>query len=87
MKSPRARVCFVHCCFSPGGSDGKASPAMQETQIQSLGREDALEKEMATHSSMLAGRIPWSLVGYNPWDHKESNMTEQLTHISSTGAQ
>ena len=33
-------------------------PTMQETQIQSLGREDPLEKEMATHSSVLAWRIP-----------------------------
>ena len=34
-------------------------PAMQETWIQSLGQEDPLEKEMATHSSILAWRIPW----------------------------
>ena len=33
--------------------------AMQEIQVQSLGREDLLEKEMATHSSTLAWRIPW----------------------------
>ena len=33
-------------------------PAMQETQVQSLGQEDALEKEMATHSRILAWRIP-----------------------------
>ena len=37
----------------------KNLPAMQETWIQSLGREDPLEKEMATHSSILAWRIPW----------------------------
>ena len=37
----------------------KNLPAMQETQIQSLGGEDFLEKEMATHSSILAWRIPW----------------------------
>ena len=36
----------------------KDLPAMQETQIRSLGREDPLEKEMATHSSILAWRIP-----------------------------
>ena len=35
-------------------------PAMQETQIQSLGREDPLEKEMAAHSIILAQRIPWT---------------------------
>ena len=34
-------------------------PAMQETQVLSLGQEDPLEKEMATHSSILAWRIPW----------------------------
>ena len=33
---------------------------MQETQVQSLGQEDVLEKEMATHSSILAWRIPWT---------------------------
>ena len=36
----------------------KSSPAMQETQVQSLGLEDPLEKGMATHSSILAWRIP-----------------------------
>ena len=35
-------------------------PAVQETQVQSLGQEDFLEKGMATHSSMLAWRIPWT---------------------------
>ena len=38
----------------------KNLPAMQETQVQSLSREDSLEKEMATHSSILARRIPWT---------------------------
>ena len=42
----------------PGDSAVKNLPAMQETQIQSLGWEDPLEKEMATHSSILAWRIP-----------------------------
>ena len=37
----------------------KRLPAMQETWVRSLGREDPLEKEMATHSSILAWRIPW----------------------------
>ena len=37
----------------------KNLPAVQETQVQSLGQEDPLEKEMATHSSILAWRIPW----------------------------
>ena len=38
----------------------KNLPAMQETHVQSLGREDQLEKEMATYSSILAWRIPWT---------------------------
>ena len=38
----------------------KNLPAMQETRLQSLGREDTLEKGMATHSSILAWRIPWT---------------------------
>ena len=38
----------------------KNLPAMQETQVQALGWEDPLEKEMATHSSILAWRIPWT---------------------------
>ena len=56
----------------------KSLPAMQETQIQSLGREDPLEKEIATYSSILAWRILWTegLVGYSPWGQKELDMTE-----------
>ena len=38
----------------------KCLPAMWETQVRSLGRADPLEKEMATHSSILARRIPWT---------------------------
>ena len=38
----------------------KNMPAMQETQVQFLGREDHLKKEMATHSSILMWRIPWT---------------------------
>ena len=38
----------------------KNLPAMQETRVQCLGQEDPLEKEMATHSSILAWRIPWT---------------------------
>ena len=38
----------------------KNLPAVQETQVQSLGREDPLEEGMATHSSILAWRIPWT---------------------------
>ena len=38
----------------------KNPPEIQETQVQSLGQEDPLEKKMATHSSILAWRIPWT---------------------------
>ena len=47
---------------------------MQETRVRSLGREDPLEKEMATHSSLLAWRIPWTEEPgglYSPWGCKE----------------
>ena len=40
---------------------------------QSLGQEDPLEKEIATHASILAYEMPWNLEGYSPWDHKESD--------------
>ena len=61
----------------------KNLPAVWETQVWALGWEDPLEKEMATHSSILAWRIPWtkrSLVGYSPWACKESDTTKWLTH-------
>ena len=44
----------------PDGSVVRNLPAMQETRFQSLGWEDPLEKEVATHSSILAWRIPWT---------------------------
>ena len=54
--------------------------------VQFLGLEDALAKEMATHSSFLAWRIPWTeeLGCYSPWGCKELDTTEQLsmhTHV------
>ena len=55
---------------------------VKETQVHSLGWEDPLEKEMATHSSILAWRTPWTEEPggrYSPWGHKESDMSEQLT--------
>ena len=59
----------------------KSMPVIQETQLQSLDQEDPLEKSIATHSSILARRIPWTEepVGYSPWGHTESDTTEQLT--------
>ena len=50
----------------------KNLPAMQEVCVQSLGQEDSLEEEMATHSSILAWRIPW---------------TEEPGRLQSTGSQ
>ena len=50
----------------------KRLPARQETWVQSLGQEDPLEKEMATHSSILAWKIPWM---------------EELGRLQSTGSQ
>ena len=44
----------------PGGLDGKASAYYVGDLVQSLGQEDLLEKEMATHSSILAWKIPWT---------------------------
>ena len=55
-------------------------PTMWEIWVQSLGQEDLLEKEMATHSSILARKSHgwWNLVGYSPWGCKESDTTEQF---------
>ena len=71
----------------PCGSDGKASACNAGTWVQSLGREDPLKKEMATHSSTLPGKFQGlrSLVGYSPWSHKESDTTEQL-HLWYVGS-
>ena len=56
----------------PGGSVVKNTVPMQETQVWYLGREDPLEKKMATHSSVFAREIPWqrSLVCYSLRGHK-----------------
>ena len=59
----------------------KNLPAMQGTQVLSLGEETLLKTGMATHSSILAWRIPWTEkpAGYSSWGRKELDMTEQLT--------
>ena len=59
---------------------GRNLPAMQEIQVRSLGQEDPPEKGMATHSSILAWRIPQqrSLEGYHPWGSEESDTIERL---------
>ena len=61
-----------------GDSGIKNLPAMQETGVQSLGREDPLEKGMATHSRILVWRTPWT-EETGPWGDKELDTTEQLT--------
>ena len=59
----------------------KKLPAMQETQVRSLGPKEVLEKGMAIHPSILAWEIPWTEepAGYNSWGHKELDTSEQLT--------
>ena len=55
----------------------KNLPAMQETWVPSLGQDDPLEKEMATHSRILAWKIPLNReAGQASWDYRESDMTE-----------
>ena len=54
----------------------KNSLASVEMCVQALGQEDSLEKEMATPSSILACKIPWTEEPGGPWGHKESDMTE-----------
>ena len=56
----------------------KNLPAMRETWVQSVGWEDLLEKGKATHSSILAWRIPWTI---SPWGCKELDMSEQLSQL------
>ena len=59
----------------------KNPPAMKETQVKSLGQKDPLEKEMATHSSVLSWKIPWTEEpgGIQSLGSQESDMTLQLT--------
>ena len=47
-------------CYIPGGSDGKETVCSVGDLVRSLSQEDSLEKEMATHSSILAWKIPWT---------------------------
>ena len=64
----------------------KNPPAMQEMWVRSLGWEDPLKKEMATHSIFLPGKSHGQkcLVGYSPWGHKELDMTEWLNDKNAT---
>ena len=51
--------CFIEFRTSLVAQTVKRLPTMKETRVQSLGREDLLEREIATHSSILAWKIPW----------------------------
>ena len=57
----------------PGSSDSKESACNQEMQVQSLGQEDPLQKVMATHSSILAWKIPWASWAWRAVVHKTSD--------------
>ena len=70
----------------------KNLPAMQKMQVQSLGWEESLEKEMAPTPVFLPEELcgQRSLAGYSPWGHKESDVTEQLSiaqHMQSTSCE
>ena len=62
----------------------KHLPAMQETHLQSLGWEDPLEKEMATHSSTLAWKIPWTME--DPGRLQSMGLQRVYTLLGSTGS-
>ena len=69
----------------PGGSVVKEGACNAETQVPSLVREDPLEEDMTTHSSILAGKITWTeeSAGYSPRGHKESDTAELLSSSGS----
>ena len=68
---PAFKVAVAHTIKNP--------PAMQETWVRYLGREDPLEKEMATHSSILAWRIPWT---EEPGGLKSMGLQKSWTRLS-----
>ena len=80
----RFGICHLHLVFTrflPFHTSLVALSTMQETWVRSLGWKDSLEKEVATHSSTLALKIPWTeelVAGYCPWGRKESGTTERL---------
>jgi len=63
-RTHKIKSVICQCCHEsmelPWWLSGKESAAVQETQVPSLGREDLLEEDMATHSNTLAWRIPWT---------------------------
>ena len=77
--------CYFRCHYTPNRASLVALtvnnlPAMQETQVQPLGQEDPLEKQMATHSSNLAWEVPWTDEPgeHNPWVTKaQTRLSDQ----------
>ena len=69
----------------PGGSVVRNPLAVQETWVRSLGQEDPMEKEKATHSHILAWEIPWTEEpgGYGPWDRKRQTCLGHSTPTST----
>ena len=75
--SPGVKFCStIYSNGFPVAQLVKNPPAMPETWVRSLGWEDPLEEGTATHSSILAWRIPWTEY---PWGHKESDTTERAS--------
>ena len=80
-KGNESRKRFQLCIYILVAQMAKNPPAMQETWVRSLDQEDPLEKGMATNSSIIAWRIPWTEEpgGLQLQGCKESDKTEQLT--------
>ena len=70
----------------PDGQVVKNLPAIQETRVQSLGREGPLEEEMATHSSILAWRIPWTEEPGGLWSMESHRHTHQWLRLCTPSA-
>ena len=66
------------------GQRTRNQPTRQQTWVRSLGREDALEEEVTTHSSSLAWGIPWTEEPgrHSPWASQRLDTTERLTHTA-----
>ena len=79
IDSKKLACLFIHVGTLLVAQMAKHLPTMWETCVRSLVQEDPLEKEMATHSSTLAWKIPWTAEPgrlYSPQSHKESDRTE-----------
>ena len=79
-KTPKGMIDWWLPWGFPGGSVVKNPPAKQETCVYSLGQEDPLKKEIATHSSILAWKIAWTEEpgGLQSMESQESDMTARL---------